>query len=131
MRPLLQAQVLATEVPADVHQLHGVERGAAAPRRGGGMRALALERVLDRDEAVAAVVAPLLRRKVRVDVAEDRDVDVLEEAVADEPGLRSDQLLGDAGPELIVPGRFSRSMIFFTASAAVMLTAWPELCPSP
>ena len=31
----------------------------------------------------------------------------------------------------IVPGSFSRSMIFFTAIAAVMLTAWPELCPSP
>ena len=30
-----------------------------------------------------------------------------------------------------VPGRCSRSMIFFTASAAVMLTACPELCPSP
>ena len=31
----------------------------------------------------------------------------------------------------IVPGSFSRSMIFFTAIAAVMLTACPELCPSP
>ena len=26
---------------------------------------------------------------------------------------------------------FSRSMISFTASAATMFTAWPELCPSP
>ncbi len=31
----------------------------------------------------------------------------------------------------IVPGSFSRSMIFFTAIAAVMFTAWPELWPSP
>ena len=31
----------------------------------------------------------------------------------------------------IVPGSFSRSMIFFTAIAAVMFTACPELCPSP
>ena len=35
------------------------------------------------------------------------------------------------GQILIVPDRFSRSMIFFTASAAVMFTAWPELWPSP
>ena len=30
-----------------------------------------------------------------------------------------------------VPGSFSRSMSFFTASAPVMFTACPELCPSP
>ena len=58
VRALLQAQVLAAEVPADVHQLHGVERRPAAPRRAGGVRALALEGVLDRDQAVAAAVAP-------------------------------------------------------------------------
>ena len=33
VRALLERQVLAAEVPADVHQLHGVERAAAAPRR--------------------------------------------------------------------------------------------------
>src|ERR1017187_6730460 len=32
---------------------------------------------------------------------------------------------------LIVPGMWSRSMIFFTASAAAMLSGSPELCPSP
>ena len=31
----------------------------------------------------------------------------------------------------IVPGSFSRSMIFFTAMAAVMLSGSPELWPSP
>ena len=62
---------------------------------------------------------------------EERDVHVLEEPGADEVRLGADQLLGDARPERIVPGSFSRSMIFFTASAAVMFTAWPELCPSP
>jgi hypothetical protein len=30
-----------------------------------------------------------------------------------------------------VPGSCSRSMIRFTASAAAMFTAWPELWPSP
>ena len=33
-------------------------------------------------------------------MAEDRDVDVLEIAVADQPGFRSDELLGDARPDL-------------------------------
>ena len=35
------------------------------------------------------------------------------------------------GQILMVPGSFSRSMIFFTAIAAVMLSGTPELCPSP
>ena len=35
------------------------------------------------------------------------------------------------GQMRIVPGIFSRSMIFFTAIAAVMFSGWPELCPSP
>ena len=38
MRALLGAQVLAAEVPADVHQLHRVERAAAAPGGGAGVR---------------------------------------------------------------------------------------------
>src|SRR5947209_4367834 len=98
MRPLLQAEVLAPEVPADVHQLHGIERRAAAPRLAGGMSALALEAVLDRHQAVAAVVAPRVGTQVVVDMAEHGDVDILEVAVAHEPRFRSDELLGDAGP---------------------------------
>jgi len=35
VRPLLQAQVLAPELPADVHQLGGIERTVAAPRCAG------------------------------------------------------------------------------------------------
>ena len=35
------------------------------------------------------------------------------------------------GQMRIVPGIFSRSMIFLSTMAAVMFTAWPELCPSP
>ena len=35
------------------------------------------------------------------------------------------------GQSFNVPGRCSRSMIFFTASAAVMFSGTPELCPSP
>ena len=35
------------------------------------------------------------------------------------------------GQITIVPGILSRSMIFLSANAATMFTAWPELCPSP
>ena len=35
------------------------------------------------------------------------------------------------GHSMIVPGSFSRCMIFLSASAAVMISAWPALCPSP
>ena len=41
VRALLEAEVLAPEVPAGVHQLHGVERAAAAPGRAGAVRGLA------------------------------------------------------------------------------------------
>src|SRR5262249_5653518 len=88
------------EVPADVHQFDSVERGMPAPRLRGCVGALALEGVFDRHEAVAAVVAPLLRREAAVDVAEDRDVDVPQHPVADEPRFRADELLGDARPDL-------------------------------
>ena len=81
VRALLQAEVLAAEIPADVHQLHRVERRASAPRRAGRVRALAFEGVFDRHHAVAGAVAPA-HLHVRADVREDRDVDVLEGAGA-------------------------------------------------
>ena len=86
VRALRQAQVLAAVVPADAHQLDRVERRAAAPRRAGAVGRLAFEGVLDRHQAVAAAGAP---RHVEVvaDVREERDVDVLEHAVAHEPRL--------------------------------------------
>ena len=58
VRSLLQAEMLAPEIPGDVHQLHRVERRAAAPRLRGGVRALAFERVLDRLKAGAEAGAP-------------------------------------------------------------------------
>ena len=85
---------------------------------------------LDRHEPGAVAVAPR-HAEVVADVREERDVDVLEESGADEVRLGADELLGGPGQIRIVPGSFSRSMIFFTAIAAVMLTACPELWPSP
>src|SRR4029077_156836 len=94
MRSLLQPQMLAAEVPAGCHQFDGVERRAAAPRRRRGVRALALERVLDRHEAGAKAAAPA-DAEVRADVREERDVNVAEHPGADEVRLRADELLGD------------------------------------
>ena len=73
---------------------------AERPRHGApaAVRGLALEGVLDRHQAGAAAVAPR-HAEVVADVREQADVDVLEHAVAHEPRLGADQLLGDAGPQ--------------------------------
>ena len=55
---LLQPEVFATEIPADVHQLHGIEGRSAAPRGARGVGAFTLERVLDRHEAGDAPAPP-------------------------------------------------------------------------
>src|SRR3546814_2099935 len=62
MGPLLGAEMLAAHVPADVHQLHPVKRGAAPPGCASGMGAVALECILDRDEAGARRLAPEIGR---------------------------------------------------------------------
>jgi hypothetical protein len=98
MRALLDAQVLAAEVPPDVHQLRGVERRSAAPRRTGPVRALALEAVLDRDEAVLCAIAPA-DAKIVANVRENRDVDVLEQPGTHEVRLRADELFRNARPQ--------------------------------
>src|SRR6185503_435644 len=90
--------MLATIVPADVHQLDRVERASAAPWGAGGVRTLALEAVLDGYEPGTAPVAPA-HPEIRADVREQGDVDVLEEAVADVIRLGADEFLGDARPD--------------------------------
>src|SRR3546814_15219868 len=58
MGPLLGAEMLAAHVPADVHQLHPVKRGAAPPGCASGMAAVALECILDRNAPGARRPAP-------------------------------------------------------------------------
>ena len=99
MRPLLDAQVLAAVVPADVHQHRRIQRAAPAPRRARRMRALALERVFDRHQAVARAVAPV-GAPVAADVREDDDVGVFEVPVANVVRLGREQLFGHARPQL-------------------------------
>ena len=99
MRALLGPQVLAAEVPADVHELDRVERAAAPPGGRAGVRALALERVLDRHHA-GRVARPPRDAEIVADVREEDDVNALEVAVAHEVGLGPEQLLGHPRPEL-------------------------------
>src|SRR2546422_7905091 len=67
VRALLGAKMLTAEVPADVHQLNGVERAPALPRRARGMSTLAIEAVLRGDQARATgyVTGPELGRDLR------------------------------------------------------------------
>lgn len=97
VRALLERHVLAVVVPADVHQLDGVEGALAAPRRTGGMRGLSLEAVLHRHEARAVAVAPR-DAEVGAHVGEERDVDILEEPRAHEVRLRGDEFFRRPGP---------------------------------
>ena len=74
---------------------------AMRPRHGAAarVRALALEVVLDRHQAVSRAVAPR-DAEVVADVREEDDVHVLEDARAHEVGLGPEQLLRHARPEL-------------------------------
>src|SRR3546814_3895437 len=62
------------------------------------MGAVALECILDRDEAGARRLAPG-RFQIVADMGEKNGVDAVEHAVTDHEGLAGDQLFGDAGPE--------------------------------
>ena len=77
MRSLRKAQVFAAEVDGRIHELNGIERATAAPRRTRGMRGLSAKSVLDRNEPVATSLAPANGEVVR-DMREHADVDVLE-----------------------------------------------------
>ena len=90
--------MLTAEIPADVHELDGIERAAALPGIAGAMRGDAVERVLDRDEARTPGPAPG-HLHVAADMSEDHGVDVLEHAVAGKPGLGRDELFGDTRPD--------------------------------
>jgi hypothetical protein len=112
--------MFAAEVPADIHQFHGVECAATPPH--GARRARFHPGSAGRYETRSATGAP---RHAESRHAEQRDIDIFEETarMASRPCRR-------ARPRPAKPDRagiFSRSMIFFSTIAAVMFTAWPEL----
>src|ERR671910_3359718 len=90
--------MLAPEVPGNVHQLHRIHRAAAAPGRAGAVGGFAFERVLDRNEPVAAALAPA-RAEIAADVVVEHDVGVLEDALADVIRLGAELFFGNAGPQ--------------------------------
>src|SRR3546814_18492549 len=57
VRTLGQRQVLAAEIPRNVHELHGVQRAAPLPRHGAGMGRLAGEFIFHRPHGGKAHVA--------------------------------------------------------------------------
>ena len=50
--PVLETQMLAPVIPAGVHQLDGIKRAPASPRRARAVSGLAVEGVFDRHESV-------------------------------------------------------------------------------
>ncbi len=104
VRPLLQPQMLASKIPADVHQLHRIERAAAAPRRARRMRRFSHKVVLDADQP-GARARPVAHVQPTAYVGEYRDIHILEEAVSDEVCLGGYQLLGDPRPDLDRAGK--------------------------
>src|SRR5712691_5911505 len=98
MRALLRTELLAAEIPADVHELDRAQRVAAAPGPRRRVRGLALESVFDRDQPGPVRLAPGGRELV-ADMGEEHGVDVLEHAGAHEEGLAADELLGNARPD--------------------------------
>src|SRR5215471_6686025 len=88
-----------SEVPSHVHQLDGVESASPAPWGAGSMRALAFERVFDRDQAVAGRGAHGYTEVV-ADVAEEHDVYVFEDSRANKIGFAAEVLFRDSRPEL-------------------------------
>ncbi len=98
MGALLQPQVFATKIPADVHQLDGVQSAAPGPRRAGAVRRLAVKGELGRYQAGAR--DPVAGAHCRADVGREHDVHALEQPGVDHVGSRGDELLGDAGDHL-------------------------------
>src|SRR4029453_12164264 len=95
---LLRTELLAAEIPADVHELARAQRVAATPGSRRCVRGGALEGVFDRYHPGPVRLAPGGRELV-ADVGEEHGVDVLEHAGAHEVGLGAEELLGDARPE--------------------------------
>src|SRR5689334_8301376 len=91
--------MLASEIPADVHQFHRVECAAAPPGSTGGVRAFPLEHVLDRNESVASCWT-IGDAQVRGNVREQADIDVFEDAGLNEECLRAEFLFRNPWPEL-------------------------------
>ena len=99
VRALLRAEMLAPEVPRDVHQLDRIERAAPAPGRAGRVGAGPLEREFGADQRQATPRSPG-DIQVVAHVREEHGVHVLEDALANVVRLASELLLGDAGPDV-------------------------------
>src|SRR5437879_2688102 len=87
--------MLPTKVPADIHELHGIERTPAFPRRTGCVRALPVKTVLSRNQAGTAgtVFGAEIARNVRT----QHHVEIMKEAGIHHVGAAGEQFFGDSG----------------------------------
>ena len=99
MHPTAHADMFAAKIPADVHQLHRIQRAAPAPRSPGGVRRLSSECVFDRNHA-GLISRPGGHAEVVAHMREQYHVYIFEESLADVVGLRAELLLGDSRPQL-------------------------------
>src|SRR5690348_12025810 len=90
-----------------------------------------MKRIFHRNEPTGAAHLAPARLQIVPDMGEQHGIDIVEQAVAHLESLARQQLLGNTGPSINVPGRPSFCISSFSASAAAMFTACPELWPSP
>ena len=129
VRALLERQMLATEVPADVHQLHSVERAAAAPRRAGRMGRLAAKRGTCTDTRPVPSRSPQETPSSLPTCVNSATSTSLKSPARTKYAFVPTSSSAVPVQIRIVPGSFSRSMIFFTAMAAVTLSACSGVVP--
>ena len=129
VRALLERQVLAAEVPADVHQLDRVERAAAAPR---APRRRARSR---RGTSTAPTRGrcrrgrPTTRRGRSSTCVNSATSTSLKSPARTKYALVPTSSSAVPGQIRIVPGSFSRSMIFFTAMRRGDVDRLPGVVP--
>src|ERR1044072_7305847 len=92
--------MLAPVIPRGVHQLDRVERAAARPRSARRVRSPAVKGVLNRHEPAVVRGLTVSGRKIIADVTAQHDVNIFEQARADEESLCADEFFSDAGKEL-------------------------------
>ena len=91
--------MFALHVPHGVHEFDTVEGAAAFPGGAGGVGGFAFESELNGHEAGVVGGLAVGGGKLIADMTAEHDVDVFQQAGADEEGFRAKKFFGDAGKE--------------------------------
>ena len=98
VRSLQRMEMLATEIPGDVHQFDRIQCAASIPGIAGAMGGNSVEHVFDGNQAGAPRLTPTDGQIVG-NVGKQHGVNVLKKAVSGIPGLGAQQLFSDSRPE--------------------------------